>query len=146
MLCTLGRYFVLIFRILTVFDIIPLELVRFQNSRYSVSLCSFSCPACPFSLSLSYFKCKNRKRLRSFSSSTVFILNHSTLYPQHGTAHHLSDGASTSFRKKNCRTEQQQKKLLGSKWRRFTDRSPGMIPYISPLSTQPFLNFIALLE
>ena len=68
MLCTVGRYFVLNFRIPTVFDIIPLELVRFRNSRYSVSSCSFSCPACPLSLSLSYFKCKSRKRLRSFST------------------------------------------------------------------------------
>ena len=56
---------ILNFRIPTVFDIIPLELVRFRNSRYFVSSCSFSCPACP--LSLSYFKCKSRKRLRSFS-------------------------------------------------------------------------------
>ena len=68
MLCIVGRYFVLNFRIPTVFDIIPLELVRFRNSRYSVSSCSFSCPACPLSLSLSYFKCKSRKRLRSFST------------------------------------------------------------------------------
>jgi len=68
MLCTVGRYFVLNFRIPTVFDIIPLELVRFRNSRYSVSSCSFSCPACPLSLSLSYFKCKSRKQLRIFST------------------------------------------------------------------------------
>ena len=76
MLCTVGRYFVLNFRISTVFDIILLELVRFRNSKYSVSSCLFSCLACPLSLSLSYFKCKSRKRLRSFSTefSTVFIL------------------------------------------------------------------------
>ena len=78
MLCTVGRYFVLNFRIPTVFDIIPLELVRFRNSRYSVSSCSFSCPACPFSFSLSYFKCKSRKRLRSFS--TEFDRFHPQLY------------------------------------------------------------------
>jgi len=46
--------FVLIFRISTVFDIIPHELVRFRNSRYSVSLCSFLCPALSLSLSFSY--------------------------------------------------------------------------------------------
>ena len=40
----------------------------FPKSRYFVSSCSFSCPACPLSLSLSYFKCKSRKRLRSFST------------------------------------------------------------------------------
>ena len=68
MLCTVGLYSVLNFRIPTVFDIIPLELVRFRNSRYSVSSCSFSCLACPLSLSLSYFKCKSRKQLRSFST------------------------------------------------------------------------------
>ena len=77
MLCTVGRYFVLIFRIPTVFDIIPLELVRFRNSRYSVSSCSFSCPACPFSLS--HFKCKSRKWLRSFS--TEFNSFHPYLRP-----------------------------------------------------------------
>ena len=66
MLCTVGRYFVLNFRIPIVFDIIPLELVRFRNSRYPVSSCSFSCPACPLSPSLLYFKCKSRKRLSSF--------------------------------------------------------------------------------
>ena len=73
MLCTVGRYFVLNFRIPTVFDIIPLELVRFRNSRYSVSSCSFSCLACPLSLSLSYFKCKSRKRFTYFS--TVFYFS-----------------------------------------------------------------------
>jgi hypothetical protein len=51
-----------------VFDINPLELVRFRNSRYFVSSCSFSCPALPFSLSFSYFKCKSRKQFRSFST------------------------------------------------------------------------------
>jgi len=65
-------YFVLSFRISTVFDINPIELVRFQNSRYFVSLCSFSCPTLPFSFSFSYFKYKSRKQFRSFS--TVFIL------------------------------------------------------------------------
>ena len=49
-----GQYFVLIFRIPTVFDIIPLELVRFRHSRYFVSSCSFSCPALPLSFSFSY--------------------------------------------------------------------------------------------
>jgi len=38
----MGQYFVLIFRIPTVFDIIPLKLVRFRNSRYFVSSYSFS--------------------------------------------------------------------------------------------------------
>ena len=37
-----GQYFVLIFRIPTVFDIIPLDLVRF---RYFVNSHSFLCPA-----------------------------------------------------------------------------------------------------
>ena len=46
-----GRYSVLNFRIPTVFDVILLELVRF---RYSVSSCSFLCPALPFSLSFLY--------------------------------------------------------------------------------------------
>ena len=46
-----GQYFVLIFRIPTVFDIIPFELVRFRNS---ISSCLFSCPALPLSLSFSY--------------------------------------------------------------------------------------------
>ena len=49
-----GQYFVLIFRISTVFDIIPLELVRFRNYRYSVSLCA----ALPLSLSFSYSNVK----------------------------------------------------------------------------------------
>ena len=49
-----GQYFVLIIRIPTVFDIIPLELVRFQNSRYFISSCSFSCPALLLSLSFLY--------------------------------------------------------------------------------------------
>ena len=49
-----GQYFVLIFRIPTVFDIIPLELVRFRNSQYSISSCSFSCPALLLSLSFSH--------------------------------------------------------------------------------------------
>ena len=43
-----GRYSVLSFRISTVFDIDPLELVRFRNSRYFVSSRSFSCPALSF--------------------------------------------------------------------------------------------------
>jgi hypothetical protein len=63
-----GRYFVLSFRISTVFDINPLELVCFRNSRYFVSSRSFSCPALPFSLSFSYFKCKSRKQFKSFST------------------------------------------------------------------------------
>ena len=46
-----GRYSVLNFRIPTVFDVILLEFVRFQ---YSVSSCSFSCPALPFLFSFSY--------------------------------------------------------------------------------------------
>ena len=49
-----GQYSILIFHVPTVFDIIPLELVRFRNSRYSVSLCSFSCPALPLLLLFSY--------------------------------------------------------------------------------------------
>lgn len=40
----MGRYSVFSFHILTVFDISPLELVRFQNSGYFVCSCSFSCP------------------------------------------------------------------------------------------------------
>jgi hypothetical protein len=63
-----GRYSVLSFRISTVFDVNPLELVRFRNSRYFVSSCSFSCPVLPFLLSFSYFKCKIRKQFRSFST------------------------------------------------------------------------------
>jgi hypothetical protein len=54
----MGRYFVLNFRIPTVFDKIPLELVCFRNSRYSVSLRSFLCPTLPFSLSFSYSNVK----------------------------------------------------------------------------------------
>jgi len=50
----MGQYSVLIFCIPTVFDIIPLELVRFRNFWYSVSSCSFSCPALPLSFSFSY--------------------------------------------------------------------------------------------
>ena len=55
----MGQYSVLIFRIPTVFDIIPLELVRFLNSRYSVSSCSFSCPVLPLSFSYSNVKVEN---------------------------------------------------------------------------------------
>jgi hypothetical protein len=73
-----GRYSVLSFRISTVFDINPLELVRFRNSRYFVSSHSFSCPPSPFSLSFSYFKCKTRKQFRSFS--TVFDRFHPYSY------------------------------------------------------------------
>jgi hypothetical protein len=47
----MGWYSVLSFCISTVFDINPLELVRFQNFRYFVSSRLFSCPALPFSLS-----------------------------------------------------------------------------------------------
>jgi hypothetical protein len=47
-----DQYSVLIF--CTKFDIILLELVRFWNSRYSISSCSFSCPVLPLSLSFSY--------------------------------------------------------------------------------------------
>jgi hypothetical protein len=61
-----GRYSVLSFRISTVFDINPLKLVCFQNSRYFVSSRSFSYPALPYLLSLSYFKCKSIKQFRSF--------------------------------------------------------------------------------
>ena len=70
-----GWYSVLSFRISTVFDINPLELVCFRNSRYFVSSCSFSCPALPFSLSFSYFKCKSENNLGVFRPfPTVFIL------------------------------------------------------------------------
>ena len=69
-LSPMGQYSVLIFRIPTVFDIIPLELVRFRNFLYFISLCSFSCPALPFLFSFSYLKCRSRKRLRGFT--TVF--------------------------------------------------------------------------
>jgi hypothetical protein len=40
------------FCIPTMFDMIPLELVRFRNSRYFISSCS--CPALLLSLSFSY--------------------------------------------------------------------------------------------
>ena len=53
-----GQYSVLIFRLPTVFNVIPLELVCFRNSRYSVSLCSFSCPALPLLLLFSYSNVK----------------------------------------------------------------------------------------
>jgi hypothetical protein len=53
------RYSVLSFRISTVFNINPFELVHFRNSRYFVSSRSFSCLALLFSLSFSYFKCKS---------------------------------------------------------------------------------------
>jgi hypothetical protein len=49
-----GQYSVLIFHIPTVFDIIPLELVRFWNFWYSVNSCSFSCPTLPLLFSFSY--------------------------------------------------------------------------------------------
>jgi hypothetical protein len=68
-LCPTDQYSVLIFRILTVFDIIPLELVRFRNSRYSVSSCLFSCLALPLSFSYSNVKVENgREVFRPFSS------------------------------------------------------------------------------
>jgi hypothetical protein len=51
---TIVQYSVFTFRIPTVFDIIPLELVRFRNTRFSVSSRLFSCPALPFSLSFLY--------------------------------------------------------------------------------------------
>jgi hypothetical protein len=63
-----GQYSVLSFRISTVFDINPLELVRFYNSWYFVSSRSFSCPALSFSLLFSYFICKSRKQFMSFST------------------------------------------------------------------------------
>ena len=53
-----GQYFILIFRIPTVFDIIPLKLVRFRHFRYFVSSCSFSCPALLLSLLFSYLNIK----------------------------------------------------------------------------------------
>jgi len=56
-----GQYFLLIFRILTVFDIIPLELVRFRNFQYSISLCSFFFPVLPLSLLFFLLKYKSRK-------------------------------------------------------------------------------------
>ena len=57
------------------FDIIPLELVRFRNSRYSVSSRSFSCPALPFLLSFSYSNVKVENNLGVFRPfPTVFIL------------------------------------------------------------------------
>jgi len=75
-LATTGRYSVFIFRIPTVFDVIPLELVRFRNTRFSVSSRSFSCPALPFSFSFSYSNVKVENSwgvFRPFPS--VFILN-----------------------------------------------------------------------
>ena len=50
----LWEYSILIFRIPTVFDIILLELIRFRNSRYSISSCLFSCLALQLSLSFLY--------------------------------------------------------------------------------------------
>ena len=81
---TTGRYSVFIFRIPTVFYIIPLELVRFRNTRFSVSSRSFSCPALPFSLSFSYSNVKVENGwgiFRPFPS--VFILTLSNA--QHGS-------------------------------------------------------------
>ena len=69
-----GQYSVLIFCIPTVFDVIPLELVRFQNYRYSISSCSFAYPALPLSLLFSYSNVEVKKverfsdRFRPFSS------------------------------------------------------------------------------
>ena len=66
-----GQYIVLIFRIPIVFNIISLELVCFQNSRYCVSSRSFSCPALPLLLSFSYSNVKvenGREVLRPFLS------------------------------------------------------------------------------
>jgi hypothetical protein len=56
-----GQYFILIFRIPTVFDIVSLELVRFRNSPYSVSSCScsFSYPALPLSFLYSNVEVEN---------------------------------------------------------------------------------------
>ena len=55
---TTRWYSIFIFHIPTVFELIPLELVRFRNTRFSVSLRSFSCPALSFSLSFSYSNVK----------------------------------------------------------------------------------------
>ena len=71
-LWTVGRYFVLNFRMPTVFDIIPIELVRFRNTESSFSI---SFPAIWFSLSCSYSNINvenNRGVFRPFS--TEFIL------------------------------------------------------------------------
>ena len=77
-LATTGRYSVFIFRIPTVFDVIPLELVRFRNTRFSVSSRSFSCPALPFSFSFSYSNVKVENGWRVFQLfPTVFILSYS---------------------------------------------------------------------
>ena len=66
-----GRYSLFIFRIPTVFDIIPLELVHFQNTRFSVSLRSFSCPALRYSLSFSYSNVKVENGWGGFSTISV---------------------------------------------------------------------------
>jgi hypothetical protein len=87
MLCTVGR-FVLSSRIPTVFDIIPLELFRFRNSRYSVTSCSFSCSVCPllFSFSYSNVKVKNgRGVLHSIPS--VFMLRYGKQFGSPMTQH-----------------------------------------------------------
>ena len=71
-LWTVGRYFALNFRVPTVFDIIPIKLVRFRNTE---SLFSISFPAIWFSLSCSYSNINvenNRGVFRPFS--TEFIL------------------------------------------------------------------------
>ena len=63
---TVGRYFVLNFCMPTVFDIIPIELVRFRNTESSFS---FSFPAILFLLSRSYSNIKvenNRGVFRPF--------------------------------------------------------------------------------
>jgi hypothetical protein len=67
------QYSVLIFCIPTVFDIILLELVRFQNS---VSSCSFSCLTLPLPFLYSYSNVKVENSWEVFwPFPTVFILN-----------------------------------------------------------------------
>jgi hypothetical protein len=71
-----GAVFRINFRMPTVFDIIPLELVRFRNYQYSASSCSFSCPALPLSFSFSYSNIKVENNLEVFRPfPTVFTPN-----------------------------------------------------------------------
>ena len=50
----MSQYFILIFRISTMFDIIPLELVRFRNSQYFRKFVFVFMSGLPLSLSFSY--------------------------------------------------------------------------------------------
>ena len=61
-LWTVGRYFVLNFRMLTVFEIIPIELVHFRNTKNSFQF-SFSAISFPLLCSYSNINVKNNREV-----------------------------------------------------------------------------------